>query len=177
MRASPDSFSRMRWNAGSATAGLRADGEAGEPADADVLAGLRGDLVLQLLDGLALVLVLVDVLLVEQHDLLVPLAQLALDDPRADVLGLVGGLLLEDLALLLAQRRVDVLLVDHEGVGGGDVERDVPRERDEVVVARDEVGLAVDLDEHTDLGVRVDVGLDRALGRGALAAVLDALAL
>jgi hypothetical protein len=39
MRASPDTFSRMRLNAGSAN-GLRADGEAREAADLDVLAGL-----------------------------------------------------------------------------------------------------------------------------------------
>src|SRR3712207_2249184 len=178
MRASPDSLSRTRLNAGATRSPrLLADGEAGEAADADVLAGLRGDLVLQLLDRLALVLVLVDVLLVEEDDLLHPLAQLALDDPRADVLGLVGGLLLEDLRLAVAGGRVDVVLGDELRVGGGDVQCDVPREGGEVVVARDEVRLAVDLDEHADLGVRVDVRLDRALGSDALAAVLDALAL
>ena len=42
---------------------------------------------------------------------------------------------------------------------------------DEVVVAGDEVGLAVDLDEHADLAVGVDVGCDDALGGLALAAL------
>ena len=45
------------------------------------------------------------------------------------------------------------------GAGGRDVQRDVARELQEVVVARDEVGLAVDLDEHADLAVGVDVAL------------------
>ena len=53
----------------------------------------------------------------------------------------------------------------YERGGGGDVQRDVAGERDEVVVAGHEVGVAVDLDEHADLAVGVDVGLDRALGR------------
>ncbi len=54
---------------------------------------------------------------------------------------------------------------------------DVAREADEVLVAGDEVGVAVDLDEHPDLGVLVHVGLDRALGGDALAEILDLLAL
>ena len=64
---------------------------------------LARQVVPQLLDRLAVVLVGVDVLLLEQDDLLHPLAQLALDDLRADVLGLVGGLLLEDAQLGLAR--------------------------------------------------------------------------
>src|SRR5690349_22119650 len=98
MRDSPDSFSSTRLKAGpSATTAdsLLPDLEAGEAADDDVLAGLRAELGAQLLDRLGVVLVGVDVLLVEQHDLLHPLAQLALGDLRAHVLGLVGGLLLE----------------------------------------------------------------------------------
>ena len=71
----------------------------------------------------------------------------------------------------------DLLAADPARRRGRDVRRDVARERDEVVVARDEVGLAVDLDDRADLRVVVDVGLDRPLGGDALAAVLDALAL
>ena len=52
--------------------------------------------------------------------------------------------------------------------------RDLARERDEVVVAGDEVGVAVDLDEHADLAVAVDVGLHGALG-GLAAAHLEGL--
>ena len=65
----------------------------------------------------------------------------------------------------------------YSGRGRDDVEGDVLGEGDEVVVAGDEVGLAVDLDEGADLGVRVDVRLDRSLGGGPLAAILDPLAL
>ena len=54
------------------------------------------------------------------------------------------------------------------------MQRDVTRERDEVVVAGDEVGVAVDLDEHAGLAVGVDVGLDGALG-GLAAAHLEGL--
>ncbi len=49
--------------------------------------------------------------------------------------------------------------------------------RDEVLVRGDEVGVAVDLDQHADLRARVDVGLHGALGGDALAEVLDLLAL
>jgi len=44
------------------------------------------------------------------------------------------------------------------------VERDLAREGDEVLVAGDKVGVAVDLDEYPHLAGGVDVGLDRALG-------------
>src|ERR1700759_355191 len=62
IRASPDSFRRMRENRSSATFGplpssrsgrlLGADPEGGEAGDADVLAGFRGQLLAQLLDRL-----------------------------------------------------------------------------------------------------------------------------
>src|SRR5919109_1019098 len=94
MSASPESLRRMRSKAGACTL-LGSDREAGEAADDDVLTGRARERGAELLDRLALVLVGVDVLLVEQHDLLHPLAQFALGDLRADVLGLVGCLLLE----------------------------------------------------------------------------------
>src|SRR5438093_11157278 len=103
MRDSPESFSRIRLKTGPSapTEGSRllTHFEAGEPADHDVLAGLCAQLRAELLDRLAVVLVRVDVLLVEEDDLLHPLAQLALGDLGPDVLGLVGGLLLEDAQL------------------------------------------------------------------------------
>src|ERR1700730_11848358 len=58
--ASPESLSRMRLKAGAIAVeslyrqGLLADGEAGEAADHDVLAGRGGQLVTQLLNRLAL---------------------------------------------------------------------------------------------------------------------------
>ena len=54
------------------------------------------------------------------------------------------------------------------------MQRDVPGEGDEVLVAGDEVGVAVDLDEDADLAVGVDVGLHGALG-GLAAAELGGL--
>src|SRR3954447_24640362 len=97
MRASPESFSRTRLKAGCApsvegcalNSGLvlrLADLEAREATDHHVLAGLRRRGRSEVLDGLAAVLVLVHVLLVEQDALLEPLPQPALGDLRADVL-------------------------------------------------------------------------------------------
>src|SRR3954451_14482399 len=101
---SADSPSLRRW------VRLVADLEAREAADDHVLSGLRAELCPKLLDRLAVVLVGVDVLLVEQHDLLHPLAQLALGDLWAHVLGLVGGLLLEDAQLSLLRLLRDFVL-------------------------------------------------------------------
>src|SRR3954466_7147886 len=88
MSASPESFSRMRLKAGRAPSSdtpaltlrldVLADLEAREAADHDVLARLCRGCCPHLLDRLAAVLVLVHVLLVEQHALLEPLPELAL---------------------------------------------------------------------------------------------------
>ena len=51
--------------------------------------------------------------------------------------------------------------------GGGDLQRQLLEQRLEVVGARDEVGLAVELDEDADLAALVDVGADQALARCA----------
>src|SRR3954467_14999398 len=141
--ASPESFRRMRSNAAEAL--LLAHLVAREAADHDVLAGLRSRGRAQVLDRLPAVLVGVHVLLVQQHDLLEPLAQPALGDLRPNVLGLVRGLLLEDPQLALAVLLRHVVLGDVQRGGGRDVQGDVARELLEVVIARDEVGLAVDL--------------------------------
>src|SRR5450755_1458663 len=71
--ASPDSFSRTRLKIGSLICALFPDDEAREAPDHDVLPRRCGDLVSQLADRLAVVLVGVDVRLVQQHDLAVPL--------------------------------------------------------------------------------------------------------
>src|SRR6266545_323356 len=151
-----------------------------EPREAaydDVLARLGREVAAQLLDRLALVLVAVDMDLVEQHDLAEPALELALDDPRADVLGLVGGLLLEHPRLGVADVLGHLVLADPAGLRrGGDVQRDVLGEGDEVGVGGDEVGVAVDLDEHADLAVGVDVALDRALGGLAVGELAELVA-
>src|SRR3954453_19679187 len=157
IRASPDSFSRTREYSA-------ANLEPGEALDDDVLAGLGRQLGAQLLDGLAAVLVLVAVRRVEEPPLLEPLLELALGGALARVLGDVGHLAGGDAQLLVAVLLGDLVLGDVERAGRGDVQRDVLGERDEVVVARDEVGVAVDLEQHADLAVGVDVGLHGALG-------------
>src|SRR4051794_18480405 len=177
MRASPDSFSRIRLNAGT-LARLLADREAREPPDDDVLARLRRELGADLLDRLAVVLVRVDVRLLEQHDLLEPLVDLALGGALARVLGDVGHLRGGDAQLLGARVGGHLLLGDVLRRRGGDVQRDVAREGGEVGVLGDEVGVAVDLDEHADLAVGMDVGLDgplRGLAPGELGRAGDAL--
>src|SRR6478609_5488691 len=76
IRASPESLRRMRPNWGaSAESVTRVDPrsvlahpEVGEPGDLDVLAGLRRQLLAQLLDRLRVVFLGVDVGLVEQRD-------------------------------------------------------------------------------------------------------------
>src|SRR4051794_26689236 len=173
--ASPESLIRTRLKTGSSLTRLRAHREAGEAADHDVLAGGAGEVRAQLLDRLVLVLVRVDVHLVEQDDVLHPRPELALGDLRADVLGLVGGLLLEDAQLGVLGLLRDVVLGDVlRRRRRGDVQRDLAGERLEVLVARDEVRVAVDLDQHPDLAVGVDVGGDGAL-RGLAAADLERL--
>ncbi len=132
-----------------------------------------------LLDRLGLVLVRVDVDLLGQHDLLEPLVELAGRDLLADVLRLALGLGLldEDAQLGVLLVLGHVVLVDVlDARGGGDVHRDVPGERDEVVVAGDEVGVAVDLDQDADLAGRVDVGLHGALGGLAVGELAELLA-
>src|SRR5580704_4338643 len=99
--------------------GLLAYGEADEAAHNYVLAGLGGELVAQLLNGLALELGVVQLLL-EQHDRLVPRVELAGDDPLAHVLGLVGRLLLVDAGLGVAPLGGHLLAADvGDGRGGG----------------------------------------------------------
>src|SRR6185437_3288613 len=157
--------------------GLLTDGESNEPANDHVLAGGRGELVAQLLHGLTVELGVVHLLL-EQHDRLEPGVELAGDDFLAHVLGLVGGFLLVDLGLCGAHVLGDVIAADvGDGRGGGDLQGDVARELDEVLVVGDEVGVAVDLDQHADARAGVDVGLHGALGGLALAEILDLLAL
>jgi hypothetical protein len=115
------------------------------------------------------VLVGVHVGLVEEHDLAEPLLDATLGHALAHVLALVLGLLDEDPHLGLARLGGHVGLAQVLRGGRRDVEGHVARELAEVVVAGHEVGLAVDLHEHADLAVRVDVALHDALRRHALA--------
>src|SRR5688500_7051475 len=140
--ASPDSFSSTRRKAGfpllSTTwtgricecAGcLLADREPREPPDHHVLPGAGGDVGSQLLDRAALVLVRVHVDLLQEHDLLEPLAQPAFGDLLAHLgrLGVVG-LRLEDGLLAVALVTGHVLLGDPARCGRRDVHGHLPGE-------------------------------------------------
>src|SRR6185503_817012 len=137
--------------------------EADEPADLDVLADLRDQLLLELLDRLVGIL---HERLIEQADLLHPLRDLTVDHLRDHGLGLAAllGLREQDLALARDDVLGDLVLAHELRVHRRDLHRDVAGERLEVLVARDEVGLAVDLDEHADAAARVDVRDDGAFG-------------
>src|SRR5918994_14094 len=168
--ASPESFSRTRLKLAEAIRRLLLSHlEAGEARDPDVLAGLGGELGAQVLDRLALVALLVEVLLIEQDQLGGPLAELPLDDFPDDVLRLAVGLrlFLEEGALLRDLLLGDVLEGHVPWVHRGDVDRYLAGELLEVLIARDEVRLALDLDQGALAAIRVDVGRDDPLGGAA----------
>src|SRR5437588_2099279 len=125
--ASPESFSSTRRYAGAAAregsccAVSATDLEPREPADHHVLSGFRRERLAELLDRLAGVLVLVDVLLAHEHHVLEPLLELACDDLLADVLGPVRGLLGRHPLFALAVLRGDVPIGDGQRRRCGDV--------------------------------------------------------
>src|SRR2546430_6846202 len=106
-------------------------------------------------------------LLLEQDVVLVELLDHALHDLATDVLGflLLGDLGLVDLALPLQQLCGQILDPHREWVGRGDVHGQVAGERLEVFGTSHEVRFAVELDQHTQPAVVVDVGADYALRR------------
>ena len=111
--------------------------------------------------------------LIEQHELRVEAAKLALDDLVDHVGRLVRVLHLRavDRLFLLDRLGRHVLAAHPLRVGGGDVHADLLDEVLEVVGARHEVRLAVHLDEDADLAAQVDVAADHALRRGAAGAL------
>src|SRR5918996_1161910 len=174
IRASPESFSRMRLNRAEAKRVLLLPHlEAGEAGDPDVLAGLGCDFGAQVLDRLALVELLVEVLLVEQRDLGRPFLELSADDLLDHLLRLSIGPrpLLEDGALARHVLLRDVLEGDVLGVHRGHVDRHLPGELPEVLVSRHKVGLAEDLDQRPLAPIGMDVGGDAPLPGAAPAAL------
>src|SRR5262245_16884813 len=146
-----------------------ADLEAGEALhDHPLLKPGRG-LVHEVLH-LGLARCVLDERLLQQTGLGVVLLELALDDLVDDLrrLLLVRHLLQVDLPLLLDHAPRYLLARDIQRVAGRHLHRDVLHELLEVVGTSDEVGLAVDLDEHTDLAVGVDVRGDDAVARLAV---------
>src|SRR5437667_2183849 len=160
-RISPLSLRRMRWKR--APKGLLlAEPEAGEAPDLDVLAGLRRGVAHQVADRR---LVVANVGLLEQADLGEELLELAGHDLLDDLGGLAlpGGLRLQDLALALDPVGRHVLAAHDLGPRRRNLHREVAHQLAELVGARDEIGLAVHLDQHSHAVAGVDVGLDHAL--------------
>src|SRR4029077_2600390 len=123
--------------------------EARDPADLDVLAGRGCQLGDEVADGLRLIL---DVRLVHEH--------------RGGLRGLLVAVLLEErLDLVVLQQLPAHVLRRHRR----DLHRDRLRELAELRVAGDEVRLARELDERPDASTTVDVRLDDALLRRAVA--------
>ena len=107
----------------------------------------------------------VAVRLLEEDDVLEPLLQLAVDDLLADLgrLGRRGGIRRELGPLRVQVRRRDLVDVDPARRQPRDLDREGADELLELVRPGDEVGLAVDLDEHADAAAGVDVAGDEAL--------------
>ncbi len=57
----------------------------------------------------------------------------------------------------------DVFPADELRIGGGDLHGDIVHQTLKILGARDEIGLAVDFDQHAQLGARVNVAADDAL--------------
>src|ERR1051326_2230311 len=137
---------------------------ADEPADLHVLAGLGRGLLHEVADRL---LGIAHPRLVHQRDVFVKRLHLALDDLVDHVLGLSLGFHLLDKDATL---RVDLLLrhlifVDSDRCGRGNVLGDVFAKLLKVIGPRDEIRLAVDLHQHGDLAVVMNVVADDALFR------------
>src|SRR5215217_1405593 len=146
------------------------DRVAGEAPHHYVLSDLLDGLLQEVADGPVRVL---DEGLREQGPLRDPLLHATLDDPARNLLGLahLGYLLFYYPLLLLDLLCRDVLRRDGQRLRlrRGHLQRDVVRELPELGRPGHEIGLAVDLDEHPDPPVEVDVGVDEPLGRLARA--------
>src|SRR5688500_1972245 len=145
-----------------------ADLKPDEPPHLDVLARFAGQLLHELAYGL---LVVAYPGLIEQRDILVEGLDLSFDDLVDEMRGLPAllDLLGEDPALVRDLVRRDLILVDRDRRRwrSGDMLGDRLHELLEVVRARDEVRLAIHLDEHAKLAVVMDVGADEAFARSA----------
>ena len=113
----------------------------------------------EIVDRLGVVL---DECLLQQADRAVIFVDLA----RDDLFDHGGGLALDrgtgDIAFSGEQAFGYFVALDVEGSGGGDLKRHVLNEGAEALVAGDEVGFAIDFDQHADLVADVNVGADDA---------------
>src|SRR6266545_1071239 len=170
-QASPETFSRARPYASFPANSAPSELEPGEAAHLDLLAGLAGERLHQIAD---LDLVVLHERLLEQHVLLVELAQLPLDDLGLDALGflLLGHLGGVDAPFPLDDLGGNVLHPHGDRPGRRDVQGQVLGELAKLRGIGDEVGLAVDLDHRGHAAIEVQVHLDQPLGGGAVGALL-----
>ena len=140
------------------------DRVAGKAPNDDVLADL-GDLRRdQLLDRLVGIL---DEALFEQTDGAVKFVEFSFHDLRGHVFWFAFHLLGINRALGFNRGGRDFIATDIERLRGGDVECDVFHKRTEAIVFRDEIGLAVYLDEDADFALQMNVGGDDTFFGGA----------
>src|SRR5215469_16283242 len=136
--------------------------KAGKSPDGDVFAEIGDGLVDFLADGHGFVL---DVVLLIEARFFIELLHLALDDLLDDLLWLPSGARLGavNLAFLLQHFRSHISSADVAGIDGGDVHGHVMAKILEGFGSRDEVALAIDLDDHADLPARMNVVSDQTL--------------
>jgi len=108
---------------------------------------------------------ILDERLFHQTAFLIELLQFAVDDlwPRGGRLAHLFGLPLINRPLLIDDVLGNVFALHVRRLGGGDLQRKVVHECFEFLIARDEVGFTVDLDQYADFAAHVDVGVDQAL--------------
>src|SRR5579875_1325004 len=170
--ASPEIFSRTRRYFGAAACKLLAVPQCvlREAPNLDLLAEHADDAVDQIADADRVVL---DERLVEQAVLLEPLVEFAFDDLLRDLGRLSGRHRGGELA---AHALDDVgghaLAVHVLRRHGRNMHGDVAREFAELRIAGNEVGLAVDLDEHADLSAGMDIAGDQPFVGHALRLLL-----
>src|SRR6266850_2177673 len=146
--------------------------ETGEALDDDPLAGLGVHPVDELAD-LRLAGGVLDERLLEQTLIGEEFLELTLDDlvEHLSRFFLVGQLLAIDLALLFDHRAGNVFPGDVRRVRRRDLHPELLHELLEGIGSRDEVGLAIHLDQHPELGTVVDVRPDGALAGFAVRAL------
>src|SRR5687768_5701125 len=140
---------------------LLAQRVANETAHDDLLARFGGRFRDQLAHGLLALRILYEDL-VHQRRFLVELAEFTLDDLVPHLLGLalVLDLLQIDAALALDHDRRDSFRAHRYWIARGDVHRDVARQLLELVVACDEVRLAIELNHNPDFAAQMHVAGD-----------------
>src|SRR5262249_17451163 len=140
--------------------------EAREPPDGDVLSQ-AGDGFLDHFTHRPIALL--DEWLLQKTDVLQVALELARDDALDHLRRLAAllGLHAIDRPPAPLLRLGDLLAADVARARGRHLHRQVAHQLLELVRLGDEVGLAVDLDQHADLAARVDVGPDRPVGGDA----------